>query len=78
MNRIAFLLQVSAQLVLNWIRAFALEHYEKPEPPAKQSSYSWTRYCPISRKSAGSFESGKPSIGRQVNYWTGNVVGVTK
>jgi transposase-like protein len=32
MNRIVFLLQVSAQSVLNWIRAFAREHYEKPEP----------------------------------------------
>src|SRR5262245_7944807 len=32
MNRIAFLLQVSAQSVLNWIRAFAKEHDEKPEP----------------------------------------------
>jgi transposase-like protein len=32
MNRIAFLLRVSAQAVLNWIRAFAMEHYQKPEP----------------------------------------------
>ena len=35
MNRIAFLLQVSAQSVLNWIRAFAQEHDEKPEPTGK-------------------------------------------
>jgi transposase-like protein len=28
MNRIAFLLRVSAQSVLNWIRAFATEHYK--------------------------------------------------
>jgi insertion element IS1 protein InsB len=32
MNRMAFLLRVSAQPVLNWIRAFAKEHDEKPEP----------------------------------------------
>jgi insertion element IS1 protein InsB len=32
MNRIAFLLQVSAPSVLNWIRAFAQAHDEKPEP----------------------------------------------
>jgi transposase-like protein len=32
MNRIAFLLRVSAQAVLNWIRAFAIEHYKKPAP----------------------------------------------
>jgi insertion element IS1 protein InsB len=32
LNRIAFLSRVSAQSVLNWIRAFAQEHYEKPRP----------------------------------------------
>jgi insertion element IS1 protein InsB len=32
MHRIAFLLRVSAQSVLNWLRIFAQEHYEKPEP----------------------------------------------
>jgi len=32
MNHIAFLLRVSAQAVLNGIRAFAIEHYKKPEP----------------------------------------------
>jgi transposase len=35
MNRIAFLLWVSAQSVLNWIRAFATEHAKKPEPAGK-------------------------------------------
>jgi insertion element IS1 protein InsB len=35
MHRIAFLLQVSAQAVLNWIRAFATAHYEKPAPTGK-------------------------------------------
>jgi insertion element IS1 protein InsB len=32
MHRMAFLLRVSAQAVLTWIRAFAQEHMEKPEP----------------------------------------------
>ena len=32
MNRIAFLLQVSAQAVLTWSRDFAKDSYEKPEP----------------------------------------------
>jgi IS1 family transposase len=32
MNRTAFLLRVSAQAVLTWIRTFAQEHTEKPEP----------------------------------------------
>ena len=35
MNGIGFLLRVSAQSVLNWIRAFAKEHDEKPEPVGK-------------------------------------------
>jgi insertion element IS1 protein InsB len=35
MHRIAFLLRVSAQSVLNWIRACAKAHYEKPEPTGK-------------------------------------------
>jgi hypothetical protein len=35
MHRIAFLLRVSAQSVLNWLRTFAQEHYEKPEPTGK-------------------------------------------
>jgi insertion element IS1 protein InsB len=32
MHRMAFLVRVSAQSVLNWIRAFATAYYEKPEP----------------------------------------------
>jgi IS1 family transposase len=32
MHRIAFLLRVSAQSGLNWLRTFAQEHFEKPEP----------------------------------------------
>jgi insertion element IS1 protein InsB len=35
MNRIAFLLQVPVQAVLNWIRTFAKAHEEKPEPTGK-------------------------------------------
>ena len=31
MNRIAFLLRVSAQAVLDWVRTFATEYKEKPE-----------------------------------------------
>jgi hypothetical protein len=31
-HRLAFLLRVSAQFVLNWLRTFAQEHDEKPEP----------------------------------------------
>ena len=35
MNRIAFLIRVSAQAVLNWSQAFAREHTEKPEPTGR-------------------------------------------
>jgi insertion element IS1 protein InsB len=31
-HRIALLVRVSAQPVLNWLRAFAVVYYEKPEP----------------------------------------------
>jgi transposase len=32
MHRTAFLLRVLAQSMLNWLRTFAQEHCEKPEP----------------------------------------------
>jgi insertion element IS1 protein InsB len=35
MNRIAFLLSVSAQAVLTWIRDVAKDYYEKPEPTGR-------------------------------------------
>jgi transposase-like protein len=35
MNRIAFLLQVSAQAVLTWIRDLAKDSYEKPAPTGR-------------------------------------------
>ncbi len=35
MNRIAFLLRVSAQAILNWIRTLAKQYQEKPEPTGK-------------------------------------------
>jgi transposase-like protein len=35
MNRIAFLLQVSVQSVLNWLRTFAKAYEAKPEPTGK-------------------------------------------
>jgi transposase len=34
-NHIACLLRVSALSVLNWIRAFAKEHDEKPDPTGR-------------------------------------------
>jgi insertion element IS1 protein InsB len=35
MNRIAFLLRVSAQAVLTWLRTFARQYQEKPEPTGR-------------------------------------------
>jgi transposase-like protein len=32
MHRITFLLRASTQSMLNWLRIFAQEHYEQPEP----------------------------------------------
>jgi transposase-like protein len=34
-HRLAFLLRVSAHSVLNWLRTFAQEHDEKPEPTSR-------------------------------------------
>jgi hypothetical protein len=42
MNRIATLCGVSAQAILNWIRAFVKEHYEKPAPEAARIRTSFT------------------------------------
>jgi insertion element IS1 protein InsB len=39
MHRIAFLLRVSAQSVLNWLRTLAQEHDEQPEPTG--NALSW-------------------------------------
>ena len=35
MNRIAFLLRVSAPALLTWIRDLATDYYQKPEPPGR-------------------------------------------
>jgi len=35
MNRIVFLLRVSAQAVLTWIRDWATDSYEKPDPTGR-------------------------------------------
>ena len=35
MHRLAFLLRASVQSVLNWLRTFAQEHYEKLEPTSR-------------------------------------------
>jgi transposase-like protein len=78
MHRIAFLLRVSAQSVLKWLRTFAQEHYESQSLPAKRSSWSWTRGGPTSSTRDGSFGSGRSWILIPVNSWTGNVVGVTR
>jgi transposase-like protein len=42
MNRIAFLLHVSAQAVLNWIRTFAQKFQEKPEPTGRSIILGWS------------------------------------
>jgi insertion element IS1 protein InsB len=45
MNRIAFLLRVSAQAVLNWIRTLAQKYQEKPEPTGRSIILELDEMC---------------------------------
>jgi transposase len=78
MNRIAFLLRVSAQAVLTWIRDLATAYYESPNPRGEPSSWNSMRCGTISRKSGANSESGKHSIVTLASSWTGNVGDATR
>ena len=73
MNRIAFLVRVSAQAVLNWIRAFAKEYQERPEPTGRTIVLNAMRRGMTSRRNATNSGSGKRRIMTPDGYLTGNV-----
>ena len=77
MNRIAFLLRVSAQSVLNWLWAFAKPHDEQPKPGATPSSWNGMRCGTLSSTSGGSCGSGTRWIVIPGSSWTGNADVVT-
>jgi transposase len=73
MNRIATLLGVSAQSVLNWVRAFATAHYEKPEPTGKALMLELDEMWHYVKKNGANSGSGKRWIVLQDSCLTGNV-----
>jgi transposase len=78
MNRSATLCGVSAQAVLNWIRAFAQEHYEKPAPEGKAVVLELDEMWHYIKKTGTNSGSGKRWMLVQVDCSTGNVAVVTK
>ena len=78
MNRTATRCDVSAQAVLNWSRAFAHEHDEKPEPDARAVIVELDEMWHYSKKNGTSSGSGKRWMLLQVDCATGNVDAVTK
>jgi transposase-like protein len=78
MRRIATLCDVSTQAILNWIRAFAHEHYEKPKPDGAVVILELDEMWQYVKKNGTSSGSGKRWMLLQVDCLTGNVDAVTK
>ena len=77
MNAIGRLLKVSTPAVLSWIRKFALDTYEKPEPAHPvviELDEMW--HFLNSKKTKSGF--GKPIVVIPVNSLTGNVEGAIR
>jgi transposase len=75
LNRIGQLCGVSAQSALNWVRAFAAEHAERPRPKEGQTvilelEELW-HYLQKKDTNSG---YGQLWIASPVNYWIGNSV----
>jgi transposase len=73
MRRISRLCQCSTQSVLNWVRGYAREHYEKPVPTGQAVILEVDEMWHYLKKSLESSGSGKLWIVIQDNYLTGNV-----
>jgi transposase len=78
MHRIATLCGVSAQAVLNWIRTFAREHYEKPKPDGTVVIVELDEMWHYVKKNGTNSGSGKHWMLLRVDCSTGNVAAVTK
>ena len=77
MNAIGRLLKVSTPAVLSWIRKFALDTYEKPEPAQAvviELDEMW-HFLHSKKTNSG---SGKPIVVIPVNSLTGNVEGAIR
>jgi hypothetical protein len=78
MHRIAFLLRVSAQAVLNWIRALAKEYKEKPEPTGRTIVLELDEMWHYVKKKRQKLWIGKALDRTLGSYWTGNAGAVTR
>ena len=72
MNSIAKLLKVSTPAVLKWIKKFAQENYEKPEP-SKVTVMELDEMWHYTKRKKTNFGYGKLLIELQAGWLTGNV-----
>ncbi len=73
MNALAKMFQVQTSSILKWIRKFAKEHYEKPEPKGKAIVMELDEMWHYVKKNGRSYGYGKLWIVLQDNSLTGNV-----
>ena len=73
MNALAKMFKVRTSSVLKWIRKFAEEHYEKPEPVGKAIVMELDEIWHYVKKSSASSGYGKLLIMIQDNCLTGSV-----
>jgi transposase len=73
MRRVSRLCQCSTQSVLNWVRDYARQHYEKPSPEGRAVILEVDEMWHYLKKSLESSGSGKLWIVIQDNCLTGNV-----
>ncbi len=73
MNALAKMFHVRTTSVLKWIRKFAKEHYEKPEPEGKAIIMELDEMWHYVKKNFPNSGYGKLLIGIQNNCLTGNV-----
>ena len=72
LNRIGQLCGVSAQSVLNWIRAFAAEHAERPQPEGQTVILELDELWHYLKKKDKSSGFGQRWIAFPVDCWIGN------
>ncbi len=73
MNSLAQMFDVRTSSILKWIRKYAKEHYEKPEPQGKAIIMELDEMWHYVKKNSANSGYGKLSIVIADNYLTGNV-----
>jgi hypothetical protein len=77
-NRMAFLLRVSAQAVLHWIRTVAQKYEEKPAPTGRSIILELDGCGMTCSRNGRNSGSGRPWIRTPGHGWPGNVGAVTR